>query len=466
MNTKQHWETVYENKTPDQVSWTQEKPEISLKLILETGVSKSAQIIDVGGGDSKLVDYLLEEGFKNVSVLDISEKALEKAKKRLGDQAAHVTWIVDDITAFKPQKTYDVWHDRATFHFLTTDAEIKYYKKITSAFVKDHLIIGTFSKDGPTKCSGLPIAQYDDKTLLKVFAKHFEKVICLRAEHITPFETIQNFQFCRFKKILQCELIASISQQKMEINVSIKLKQESQRFTQLLFNALFDIETDAESTLIELEQLFLTIRDIACPEIKGEPCKTWDDFKLFIPDLFFKLKKDALAIFNNDPAAKSIEEVYLAYPGFFAIAIYRMAREFFKLGLPLIPRLMTEYAHQLTGIDIHPGADIGESFFIDHGTGVVIGETAEIHNNVKIYQGVTLGALTVKKKLKNKKRHPTIQNNVIIYANATILGGKTIIGKDSVIGGNTWITSSLAPNSTVLHTPKVEIIAKQKKENE
>lgn len=466
MNVKQHWDKVYEDKNPDQVSWTQEKPEISLKLILETGISKSAQVIDVGGGDSNLVDYLLDEGFINVSVLDISTKALEKAKNRLGDKAANVTWIVGDITQFEPKTTYDLWHDRATFHFLTSEAEIEYYKKITSTFVKDHLIIGTFSKEGPTKCSGLTISQYNDNTLTKVFAEHFDKEVCLTANHTTPFETIQNFQFCWLKKRKQCQLIASIYQQKTEINVSIKLKQESQRFTQLLFNALFDIETDAEIALKELQQLFLTIRDIACPEIKGEPCKTWDDFTLIIPDLFCKLKKDALAIFNNDPAAQSIEEVYLAYPGFFAIAIYRMAREFFELGLPLIPRLMTEYAHQLTGIDIHPGAHIGESFFIDHGTGVVIGETAEIHNNVKIYQGVTLGALTVKKKLKNKKRHPTIENNVIIYANATILGGNTLIGKDSIIGGNAWITSSIPKNSTVLHTSKVEIIPKSKKKNE
>ena len=165
----------------------------------------------------------------------------------------------------------------------------------------------------------------------------------------------------------QSKLIQAISRQKREIKVSIKLKQESQRFTQLLFNALFDQGTEAEKALIELGDLFLNIRNIACPEIEGKPCKTWEDFTLNIPDLFCSLKKDATAIYTNDPAAKSIEEVYLAYPGFFAISIYRMAREFFKLGLPLIPRLMTEYAHQLTGIDIHPGAQIGNSFFIDHG---------------------------------------------------------------------------------------------------
>lgn len=258
-------------------------------------------------------------------------------------------------------------------------------------------------------------------------------------------------------------LLEAIKDQKKEINLSIHLKEESHRFTRLLFNTLFDRDTDAEKALLELEVLFIRIRDLACPDIKGKPCKTWEDFIQTVPELFCSLKKDAVSIYDNDPAARSIEEVYLAYPGFFAIAIYRMARVFFQLGLPLIPRLMTEYAHQLTGIDIHPGAMIGTSFFIDHGTGVVIGETVEIHDNVKLYQGVTLGALTVKKKLKNTKRHPTIEKDVTIYANATILGGDTIIGKNSIIGGNTWITTSVPQNSAVLHTPKVAIRTKPKK---
>ncbi len=264
----------------------------------------------------------------------------------------------------------------------------------------------------------------------------------------------------------QSKLLQAINKQKQEIKVSVALKQESQRFTILLFNALFDQGTEAEKALVELEDLFLKIRNLACPDIVGRPCKTWEDFTHSIPDLFCSLKKDATAIFNNDPAAKSIEEVYLAYPGFFAISIYRMAREFFKLGLPLIPRLMTEYAHQLTGIDIHPGAQIGNSFFIDHGTGIVIGETTEIHDNVKIYQGVTLGALKVKKHLKNSKRHPTIEKNVVIYANASILGGETVIGENSMVGGNTWLTASIPKNSRVLHTPELQIITKSYKKNE
>ncbi|WP_194850386.1 serine O-acetyltransferase EpsC [Nonlabens antarcticus] len=262
------------------------------------------------------------------------------------------------------------------------------------------------------------------------------------------------------------ELLLAISKQKQEIKFSMRLKRESQRFTQLLYNALFDSETEADKTLIELEDLFLVIRNLACPEIVGKPCKTWEDFTQVIPELFCSLKKDAQAIFENDPAARSLEEIYLAYPGFFAIAIYRMAREFFKLKLPLIPRLMTEYAHQLTGIDIHPGASIGNSFFIDHGTGIVIGETAEIHDNVRIYQGVTLGALTVKKGLQNSKRHPTIGDNVTIYANATILGGTTIIGENSVIGGNAWIISSVENNSIVLHSPETQIIKNPNNQDE
>jgi serine O-acetyltransferase len=147
----------------------------------------------------------------------------------------------------------------------------------------------------------------------------------------------------------------------------------------------------------------------------------------------------------------------MAYPGFYAIAIYRLAHELYNKGFPLVPRLMTEYAHRQTGVDINPGAQIGESFFIDHATGVVIGETAIIKNNVKIYQGVTLGALYVAKNLQMTKRHPTIEDNVTIYANATILGGDTIIGKNSIIGGNAWVTSSVPSNSTVFHNPEIKI---------
>lgn len=171
-----------------------------------------------------------------------------------------------------------------------------------------------------------------------------------------------------------------------------------------------------------------------------------------IPEIRRLIQLDTIAGFNGDPAAKSPEEVILSYPGLEAILVYRIAHFLFKNGVPIIPRIMSEHVHGKTGIDIHPGATIGESFFIDHGTGVVIGETCIIGNNVKIYQGVTLGALSVQKNLQDKKRHPTIEDNVTIYANATILGGNTIIGRNSVIGGNTWITKSVPENSTITQT--------------
>ena len=163
-----------------------------------------------------------------------------------------------------------------------------------------------------------------------------------------------------------------------------------------------------------------------------------------------KIGLDVQAANAGDPAAKSNEEVIISYPGLEAITVYRIANFLCRNGIPVIPRIMSEHAHSRTGIDINPGASIGESFFIDHGTGVVIGESCIIGNNVKIYQGVTLGAMSVKKELMNKKRHPTIEDNVTIYANATILGGSTVIGEGCVIGGNTWITGSVPPHTTVL----------------
>lgn len=172
------------------------------------------------------------------------------------------------------------------------------------------------------------------------------------------------------------------------------------------------------------------------------------------------LLSDLNAILEFDPAAKSRMEVLLAYPGFFSIIVYRIAHNLWVKNVPILPRVLSEYAHSKTGIDIHPAATIGERFFIDHGTGIVIGETAILGNNVKIYQGVTLGALSVSKDKAEEKRHPTIEDNVIVYANATILGGKTIIGRGSVIGGNVWITESVPAQSLVFH--KSEIIIKTK----
>lgn len=168
-----------------------------------------------------------------------------------------------------------------------------------------------------------------------------------------------------------------------------------------------------------------------------------------LPEIRRKIQLDVIAANKGDPAAKSNEEIILSYPGLEAILVNRISHFLYTKGVPVIPRIMSEHVHGKTGIDIHPGATIGESFFIDHGTGVVIGETCIIGNNVKIYQGVTLGALSVKKNMQDKKRHPTIEDDVTIYANATILGGETVIGKGSTIGGNTWVTESVAAGTVV-----------------
>ena len=176
-----------------------------------------------------------------------------------------------------------------------------------------------------------------------------------------------------------------------------------------------------------------------------------------LPAIHEALWLDAEAIHSGDPAAESVDEVVSAYPGFYAIAIYRIAHEFYQLDVPIFPRILTEMAHHRSGVDIHPGATIGRSFFIDHGTGIVIGETTIIGDRVKIYQGVTLGALSVDKSLSASKRHPTIEDNVVIYSNATILGGKTVIGHDSVIGGNVWLTESVEPYSVVYHKSEVSV---------
>ena len=176
-----------------------------------------------------------------------------------------------------------------------------------------------------------------------------------------------------------------------------------------------------------------------------------------IPSIHEYLLEDAEHFVQCDPAAKSVEEVMLYYPGYYAIAVYKLANELYRMKIPLLPRAISEYAHSKTGIDIHPGATIGRYFYIDHGTGIVIGETAEIGNNVKIYQGVTLGAIYVEKRLQNTKRHPTIEDNVILYAGSTILGGDTVIGSNTVVGGNVWLTESVAPNSVVYHKPEIVI---------
>lgn len=197
---KNHWETVYETKNPDQVSWTQDVPKTSLDFITSFGATKKSKIIDIGGGDSKLVDYLLDEGFENITVLDISAKALEKAQNRLGDKAKKIYWVVSDITEFEPKTTYDIWHDRATFHFLTTSEQVSKYMETARKSVKGYLTIGTFSENGPTKCSGLDIKQYNEETLTNEMNNGFDKIRCVTEDHLTPFNTTQNFLFCSFKR--------------------------------------------------------------------------------------------------------------------------------------------------------------------------------------------------------------------------------------------------------------------------
>lgn len=195
--------------------------------------------------------------------------------------------------------------------------------------------------------------------------------------------------------------------------------------------------------------------------LKIVPEEKSNKISLYFFEQFTQLRQELenliYIFYANDPASKSEIEIILAYPGFFAIAIHRLAHILFKLDTPILPRFFSEYAHSKTGIDIHPGATIGKNFYIDHGTGIVIGETTIIGDNVKIYQGVTLGAFYVSKNLADKKRHPTIENNVTIYAGATILGGTTVIGENSIIGGNVWITESIEDNSIVYQENKPQI---------
>ncbi len=212
----------------------------------------------------------------------------------------------------------------------------------------------------------------------------------------------------------------------------------------------FEIEIQLERMQLRLKQLMLPLEK----EIDKSPKEVAEVFFNELPGVFKTLLNDADICMKSDPAADCVEEVILAYPGFYALSVHRLSHVLYKQDVPVLPRIMSEYAHGKTGIDIHPGATIGKNFFIDHGTGVVIGETALVGDNVKIYQGVTLGAVYVKKKMSNKKRHPTIEDNVIIYAGSTILGGDTIIGHDTVIGGNVWLTESVIPHSVVYRQHK------------
>jgi SAM-dependent methyltransferase len=195
---KSHWETVYETKLPNQVSWTQDKPQTSLDFVSSFNLPRSANIIDIGGGDSKLVDFLLDLGYTNISVLDISEKSIERAKSRLGEKSNLVKWIVSDIVEFVPTEMYDLWHDRAAFHFLTNEQDVNSYLEKVSTHAKN-IVIATFSVDGPIKCSGLEVQQYDEQSMKSKFENvGFSNIECKRVDHTTPMGTVQNFVFCAF----------------------------------------------------------------------------------------------------------------------------------------------------------------------------------------------------------------------------------------------------------------------------
>lgn len=237
-----------------------------------------------------------------------------------------------------------------------------------------------------------------------------------------------------------------------------------QEFTDNLIYFFFPFKVDRKCTLAQIElnyaQLQIDFRNVLQPleSALDRDIKTInDDFFSKIPAIYKDLMDDAKHYTEFDPASKSIESIILYYPGFYAISIYRLAHVLYNLKVPFVPRIMSEFAHSKTGIDIHPGANIGRNFLIDHGTGVVIGETTNIGDNVKVYQGVTLGALHVKKDMRGKKRHPSIEDNVVIYGGSTILGGDTNIGHDSIIGGNVWLTKSVEPFSLVFHESKMKV---------
>jgi 2-polyprenyl-3-methyl-5-hydroxy-6-metoxy-1,4-benzoquinol methylase len=204
MDKKAHWEKVYQSKNFTEVSWFQDVPTTSIDFLQASQLPKNAAIIDIGGGESNFVNYLLSAGYRNISVLDISESAIEKKKVELGELAKNVKWIVSDIVDFQPSEQYDFWHDRATFHFLTQETDIEKYLETIRQNVKPKgvLTIGTFSENGPTKCSGLEIKQYSEVSLSEKITRFFTKLKCITTEHITSFDTVQKFLFCSFQNIL------------------------------------------------------------------------------------------------------------------------------------------------------------------------------------------------------------------------------------------------------------------------
>jgi len=253
-----------------------------------------------------------------------------------------------------------------------------------------------------------------------------------------------------------------LSQFNSDYCTDVPSKERSVQFIENLIHALFPIRqncaVDEEEIAIELDRSAVKLRELLhsiSKSLEQSPDELTEAFFSRVPEAFEQLAADADAVTRFDPAASCVEEIILCYPGYFAITVYRMAHILYGLKVPVLPRILAEYAHQLTGIDIHPGAEIESPFFIDHGTGVVIGETARIGKEVRLFQGVTLGALTVERSMANTKRHPTIEDHVVIYAGSTILGGDTVIGHHTVVGGNTWITESILPHSVVYRNHRV-----------
>lgn len=200
---KKHWDKIYKKNSTDKVSWYQPTPTISLDFVKQFKLAKTAKIIDIGGGDSFFVDHLINLGYQDITVLDISEKAIARAKQRLGHKADMVEWIISDAVNFHPSNKYDFWHDRAAFHFLTDEKEIERYLATIKTSIKPggYLLIGTFSEQGPKKCSGIEIKQYSEQTMTDRLKKFFEKIKCITIDHKTPFDTIQNFIFCSFRRL-------------------------------------------------------------------------------------------------------------------------------------------------------------------------------------------------------------------------------------------------------------------------
>ena len=258
------------------------------------------------------------------------------------------------------------------------------------------------------------------------------------------------------------KFIEDLFQAKSNAPVHFGDKGNVEKFADDMFSLLF-VRNDArypteEKIGLQYRALQVSFSDLIKNAIKRDEIDFYvQKFFSFLPSIRQTLIGDAEATLQFDPAAASADEVILAYPGFYATAVYRLSHHLFSMGVKTLPRILSEYAHGKTGIDIHPGAVIGTSFIIDHGTGIVIGETAEVGNHVKIYQGVTLGALNVEKSAASQKRHPTVKDNVIIYSGATILGGGTVVGENSIIGGNVWLTYSVPPHSVVYRNSEIKV---------